>query len=146
MDKLAKKLNIQMTPRNIAIAVIIAFIVIERDMPLPLARAIDNPVGQIAVFGAAIFCFTKSRILGAVALVGAYELVRRAQKKTGRRDALKFLPSENKKNRELTIMNQFPVTLEEELVTNMIPFIEDSSIGEASFKPNLAELHQATHL
>lgn len=136
----------KMTPRNIGIALLTAFIAFEHDMPISVARAIDNPIGQIVVFAAAIYLFTKSRILGAVALIAAYELVRRAQKKTGRRMALKFLPGEDKKYRELTLMNQFPATLEEEMVSNMVAFVEDSGLGEASFKPHLSELHQATHL
>ena len=43
-------------------------------------------------------------------------------------------------------MNQFPATLEEEVVSNMVEFVEDSGLGQAAFKPHLAELHQATHL
>ena len=136
----------KMTPRNVGIALLVAFIAFEQDMPLAVARAIDNPLGQVAVFAAAIYLFTKSRVLGAVSLVAAYELVRRAQKKTGRRAALKFLPGEDKKYRELTVMNQFPPTLEEEVVSNMVAFVEDSSLGQAGFKPHLSELHQATHL
>jgi hypothetical protein len=146
MDSLKKMSMPKMSPRNVGVALLVAFIAFEQDMPIGIARAIDNPAGQIAVFAAAIYLFTKSRILGAVALIAAYELVRRAQKKTGRRSAMKFLPGEDKKYRELTIMNQFPVSLEEEVVTNMIPFVEDSSLGQASFKPHLSELHQATHL
>lgn len=145
----AKKMGLEMpkmTTRNIAIALILAFIVFEQDMPLAIARVIDTPVGQIAVFAGAIYLFTISRVLGAVALVAAYELIRRAQKKTGRRMALKFLPSEDKKNRELTLMNQFPVSLEEEVVSNMLPYVENSALGEATFKPHLSELHQATQL
>ena len=144
MNKLPKLPK--MTPSNVGIAALMAFIAFEQDMPISVARAIDNPVGQIVVFAAAIYLFTKSRVLGAVALVAAYELVRRAQKKTGRKAALKFLPSEDKKYRELTVMNQFPASLEEEVVSNMVAFVEDSSLGQASFKPHLAELHQATHL
>ena len=146
MDSLKKMSMPKMTPRNVGVALLVAFIAFEQDMPIGIARAIDNPAGQIAVFAAAIYLFTKSRMLGAVALIAAYELVRRAQKKTGRRAAMKFLPGEDKKYRELTLMNQFPVSLEEEVVTNMIPFVEDSSLGQASFKPHLSELHQATHL
>jgi len=145
MKKMTSNLP-KMTPRNVGVALLVAFIAFEQDMPVSIARVIDNPVGQIAVFAAAIYLFTVSRVLGAVALVAAYELVRRAQKKTGRRAALKFLPGEDKKYRELTLMNQFPATLEEEVVSNMIAFVEDSSIGQASFKPHLSELHQATHL
>ena len=147
MKKLTSKVAMpKMTPRNVGVALLVAFIAFEQDMPISVARAIDNPVGQIAVFAAAIYLFAISRMLGAVALVAAYELVRRAQKKTGRRAALKFLPGEDKKYRELTLMNQFPASLEEEVVSNMVAFVEDSSLGQASFKPHLAELHQATHL
>lgn len=136
----------KMTPHNIGVALLIAFVALEQDMPLSIARIIDNPVGNVVVFALAIYLLSKSRMLGVVALLAAYELVRRAQKKTGRRAALKFLPGEDKKYRELTLMNQFPATLEEEVVSTMIPFIEDSSLGPAVFKPHLSELHQATHL
>lgn len=147
MKKLTSKVAMpKMTPRNVGIALLVAFIALEQDIPITIARVIDNPVGQIAVFAAAIYLFTINRLLGTVALVAAYELVRRAQKKTGRRAALKFLPGEDKKYRELTVMNQFPATLEEEVVSNMVAFVEDSSLGQASFKPHLAEIHQATHL
>jgi hypothetical protein len=147
MKKLTSNVTMpKITPRNAGIALLMAFIAFEQDMPISIARAIDNPIGQISVFAAAIYLFTKSRLLGAVALIAAYELVRRAQKKTGRSAALKFLPGEDKKYRELTLMNQFPASLEEEVVSNMVAFVEDSSLGQASFKPHLTELHQATHL
>uniref|UniRef100_A0A6C0BW77 Uncharacterized protein n=1 Tax=viral metagenome TaxID=1070528 RepID=A0A6C0BW77_9ZZZZ len=136
----------KMTPHNIGVALLIAFVALEQDMPLSIARIIDNPVGNVVVFALAIYLLSKSRVLGVVALLAAYELVRRAQKKTGRRAALKFLPGEDKKYRELTLMNQFPATLEEEVVSNMVAFVEDSSLGKAEFKPHLSELHQATHL
>lgn len=142
MDVKTPKLSLH----NITIALLIAFIIFEQDIPLTIARVVDNPFGQIAVFAVAVYLFTLNRILGAVALVAAYELIRRSQKKTGRKMALKFLPTEDKKYKELTVLNQFPVTLEEEVVSNMVPFVENSSLGESSFKPHLTELHQASNL
>jgi hypothetical protein len=58
----------------------------------------------------------------------------------------KFLPSENLKGQYLNAFNQFPVTLEEEVVQQMAPLQSGPPMGHKSFVPVMNNLHDATFL
>lgn len=58
----------------------------------------------------------------------------------------KFLPSEAKKDRHLSAMNQFPATLEEQMVQDMVPFVKDGPITSPNYKPVSENLHDAAKL
>ena len=58
----------------------------------------------------------------------------------------KFLPSENIKGQHLNAFNQFPVTLEEEVVQQMAPLQAGPSMGPKTFTPVMNNLHDATFL
>jgi hypothetical protein len=61
-------------------------------------------------------------------------------------DALKkYVPSEKKKTEQFTAFNQFPYTLEQEVVARMAPIIKPgTSISKASYKPVLENLYEAS--
>ena len=61
-------------------------------------------------------------------------------------DALqKFAPSEEKKMSQFTAYNQFPYTLEQEVVAKMAPIMKSgSSLTQASYKPLLDNLYDAS--
>ena len=103
-----------------------------------LADFADTSVGTITIVViSCILAINVHRLLGALILVSAYELLKRSGITTGKTAMMKYLPSEDKKNKTLTAMNQFPVTLEEEVVHKMAPFSRDLNLGTASYKPVL---------
>ena len=58
----------------------------------------------------------------------------------------KFLPSENVKGQHLSAFNQFPVTLEEEVVQKMAPLQSGPAMGPKTFTPILDDLHDAANV
>jgi hypothetical protein len=84
-------------------------------------------------------------ILAVLALFVAFDLLRRASETTGI-DALKrYLPTEEKKSSQFTAFNQYPYTLEQEVVKKMAPIVQNgSSLSKASYMPVLENLHDAS--
>jgi hypothetical protein len=86
-------------------------------------------------------------ILAVLALFVAFDLIRRSSMTTGI-DALKrFAPSEKKRSSQFTAFNQFPYTLEQEVVKKMAPIVNSgSSLTPPSYKPLLENLYDASPL
>ena len=84
-------------------------------------------------------------ILAILALFVAFDLMRRSSISTGI-DALKrYAPSEEKKSSQFSAFNQFPYTLEQEVVKKMAPIVQSgSSMSKASYKPLLDNLYDAS--
>ena len=55
----------------------------------------------------------------------------------------KFIPSEVTKTSDLSEFNQFPVTLEEEVVFKMAPLVKSGSSEPAKYKPVAGPIHDA---
>uniref|UniRef100_A0A6C0KFK7 Uncharacterized protein n=1 Tax=viral metagenome TaxID=1070528 RepID=A0A6C0KFK7_9ZZZZ len=148
MECLLKNIRkeVRLTPHNVLIVLLVLFVVTDTKIPKELATLIDTPIGKGIVIVLAIMLFLQHNIAGAVALVAAYELIRRSQGSSDSGLVKKYVPSENNKMRNLTAMNQFPPTLEEEVVANMVPYVNDGDIPESNFKPILEDLHQATNI
>ena len=64
-------------------------------------------------------------------------------KKTGTYALNNFLPSEDSKVIDFSKYNDFPVTLEEEVVSQMAPIGNDGAAPNMSYKPFLDGLHDA---
>jgi hypothetical protein len=57
------------------------------------------------------------------------------------------MPTEEKKASQLTAYNQFPYTLEQEVVKKMAPIVQPvSSLTKPSYKPLLDNLYDASPL
>ena len=84
-------------------------------------------------------------ILAVLSLFVAFDLIRRSSMTTGF-DALKrYAPSEQKKMSQFTAYNQFPYTLEQEVVAKMAPIMKSgTSLTKASYKPLLDNLYDAS--
>ena len=79
--------------------------------------------------------------MGVLGLFSAYILIRRSSAATGSYAVEAYVPSERRKSEELSAFNQFPVTLEEQVVALRAP-LADTEIGSAtaSFYPNQMDL------
>ena len=113
---------------------IILYSVLNVPTPDVIAPYVDTPLGNIVVVLIAISLFTHSHaVVGVLGLFAAYMLIRRSSSSAA---VEAYVPSEKRKSEELSAYNQFPVTLEEQMVALRAP-LADTQVGSAtSFHPN----------
>ena len=81
-------------------------------------------------------------------MIAAYELLRRAGETHQGKITSKLLKTPSKvygDNQSLSAMNQFPITLEEEVIHNMVPLVK-GDLGPKSYKPTVSEIDGTTQL
>lgn len=134
-------------PQLLLLVVLVLYIVLNIQTPPTLAHLIDNIYGNIAVILCAFYLLSNSNpIVSVVALFAAYELIRRSSYSTGTAAINRYLPTEIKKGDHLSAFNQFPITLEEEIVKNMAPIINSGGISNLQYKPSLNNTHNAMNV
>ena len=143
MEDLFKKENMG---QIILIILFIIYLIMGYNTPEPIASIIDTTYGKIFVILIALvlFAFTNP-VLGIIGFLVAYELIRKSSISTGTYGLDKYLPTETKKFTELTALNQFPYTLEQEVVKKMAPIRQQNdTIQEGTtFVPVLDNLYDA---
>jgi|TARA_B110000967_G_scaffold143752_1_gene147041 hypothetical protein len=123
---------------------LILYSIINIQTPAFLANLIDNVYGNIIVIFAAFYLLAKCHpILGVIGLFAAYELIRRSSHSTGSLAIQRYLPTELKKSGHLSAFNQFPVTLEEEVVKQMAPLVESAGPSNLDYKPMSEDTYNA---
>jgi hypothetical protein len=130
----------------VLVVLFIIYLILGFKTPDLIANMVDSLVGKIVIFMIVVYLFMHANpILAILSLLVAFDLIRRSSIKTGA-DALKrFAPSEEKKMSQFTAYNQFPYTLEQEVVAKMAPVMNAGfSITQASYKPLLDNLHDAS--
>ena len=145
MNGFLKSLNINRNSAVLAVLLSI-FIVFNIQVPHTLANLIDTLLGRIVVIAGALSLLFAHPVVGVLGIIAAYELVRRSENTTGTGPAKRFLPSETRKSQELSALNQFPVTIEEQVIANMLPQTSHTALPPSSFKPVLDPLHEAAKI
>ena len=132
----------------VLVILIIVYLILGLKTPEPIANLIDTLVGKIVIILIVIYLFMHANpILAVLALYVAFDLIRRSSMATGLDALQKFAPSEEKKSSQFTAFNQFPYTLEQEVVAKMAPIMKSgSSLTQASYKPLLDNLYDASPL
>ncbi len=123
----------------------IIYILMGYKIPQSLASVIDTVYGKIIVITIAILLFSYTNpVLGVIGFYVAFDIIKRSSESTGNYALQKYVPTETKKACELTLYNQFPYTLEQEVVKKMAPInMSDDSRSPPSFTPILDNLHEA---
>uniref|UniRef100_A0A6C0KY38 Uncharacterized protein n=1 Tax=viral metagenome TaxID=1070528 RepID=A0A6C0KY38_9ZZZZ len=123
----------------------IIYILMGYKIPESLASVIDTAFGKIIVITIAILLFSYTNpVLGVIGFYVAFDLIKRSSESTGTYALQRYVPTETKKACELTLYNQFPYTLEQEIVKKMAPINKtDDSNTPPSFSPILDNLHEA---
>ena len=132
----------------VLVILLIIYLILGFKTPEPIANMIDTLVGKIVIFLIVIFLFMNANpLLAVLSLFVGFDLIRRSSMTTGF-DALKrFAPSEEKKSSQFSAFNQFPYTLEQEVVAKMAPITKSGfSLTQASYKPLLDNLYDASPL
>ena len=132
----------------VLVVLFIIYLIMGLKTPEPVAGLVDTLAGKIAIFIIIIYLFMHANpILAILALFVGFDLIRRSSMATGIDALQKFAPSEEKKSSQFTAFNQFPYTLEQEVVAKMAPLMKSgSSLSQASYKPLLDNLYDASPL
>lgn len=143
MDSLFKKQNVG---QFVLVILFIIYLIMGYKVPDTFAGLIDSTVGKIVVVIMAISLFAYANpVLGVLGLFVAYDLIRKSSITTGTAGLEAYMPTEEKKMSQFTAFNQFPYTLEQEVVTKMAPLHTMGVInGPATFKPILDDYHDAS--
>jgi hypothetical protein len=128
------------------IVLFIVYLIMGYKTPEPIANLVDTLIGKIVLFLIVVYLFLHANpVLAVLALFVAFDLMRRSSVVTGIDALQKYAPTEAKKSSQFTAFNQFPYTLEQEIVKKMAPIIQTgSSLTKASYKPTLDELYDAS--
>lgn len=132
----------------VLVILFIIYLILGLKTPEPIASMIDSLVGKIVIFVIVIYLFMHANpILAVLSLFVAFDLIRRSSMATGLDALQRYAPSEQKKSSQFSAFNQFPYTLEQEVVAKMAPIASaGSSLTQASYKPLLDNLHDASPL
>jgi hypothetical protein len=142
-SSLFKKENMAQLLLTILFAI---YLIMGYKTPENIASLVDTIVGKVIIFLIVIYMFLYTNpILAILGLFVAFDLIRRSSISTGI-DALKrYLPTEAHKYNQFTAFNQFPYTLEEEVVNKMAPIVQSGfTLSKQSYKPLLEDLHDAS--
>lgn len=124
----------------------VLYLVMGYNTPEPIANLVDTVGGKMLLLILVVYMFMNTHpILAVLALFVVFDLMRRSSLTTGI-DALdKYAPSEEKKMSQFTAFNQFPYTLEQEVVSKMAPIVQTGSVlNPPSYKPLLENLYDAS--
>jgi hypothetical protein len=124
------------------------YLVLGMRTPDLLANFVDTIPGKLVLTVMVGLLFWKNHpILAILGLVVALNLIYRSSDVSGLDALQRYAPSEAKKASQFTAFNQFPYTLEQEMVKKMTPAVgSGSSLTRASFKPAMDNLHGASSL
>ena len=109
-----------------------------------VAGVIDTIYGKIVVIVVALILFSYANpILGVLGFIVAFDLIRKSSMSTGTYALDHYVPTEVKKESNLNAMNQFPYTLEQEVVKKMAPMKVPADATPSSFSPVLDDTYDA---
>ena len=144
MDQFSALFDKKNMPQLVLSVLFIAYLVMGYNLPPTVASAVDSSVGKIVVVVVALLVFAYSNpILGVLALLVAYQLIKGASIRTGMAGLEEYYPTEQKKWSPFTPTHQFPYTLEQEVVKNMTTQKFNTNYVKAPWRPALDNTHDA---
>ena len=130
--------NTVMHGQLLLLIIFVIYIIFNVRTPQPIASFVDSTFGYVVIIALfALMAVNLSPIVTIVGVFALYLLFKRSSIASGSLAMTKFLPTENVKSQYLSAFNQFPVTLEEEVVQ------PGPSMGPKTFYPALSNLHDA---
>ena len=147
MDLIANLMKPNNKHHQLLLIVMVLYIILNIKTPKMLASMIDNIYGNLVVLLIALYLLKNMNpIIGVVALYAAYELIQRSSAATGSAAINKYLPTQMKQDRHLSAFNQFPITLEEEVVKQMAPLVESAGPSHLHYEPKHDDTHNAMNV
>ena len=129
-------------------AVLALFIVMDIKVPSQVANLVDTIVGKIVVIMVGLSLMVINPLVGILGAIAAYELVRRSSASGNLfGDVSSLIPNEEDKHHEMQVYQNNEITVEEEVIANMLPRTAADVIDSSpSFKPIQNKLHAAAKL
>jgi hypothetical protein len=147
MDYFSTLFDKKNMPQLVLSVLFVIYLVMGYKMPEGVATAVDSTLGKIVVVVVALMLFAYSNpVLGVLALLVAYQLIKGASIKTGMAGLEQYYPTEQKKWSPFTPAHQFPYTLEQEVVKKMTTQKFNTEYVKAPFRPTLDDTHDAATL
>jgi len=148
MENLKELLKAEKRHQLVLGALFLIYIIFQIQTPHSLALLIDNLYGTVFVIFFALTLFAAvNPIIAVIGILAAVELLRRSKISTGSEELSKQLPTEDRRTFDMMAQNQFPMTLEEEVIKNRAPLVHEMSVsGTPSYKPVLEDDNNATLL
>lgn len=153
MDSFTELLKKQHMGEFILVILMIIYLIMGFNTPNLIANIVDNLFGKIVIVLIVLYLFIHANpILAILAAFVAFDLMRRSSMAigfgpSGLGSLQSYAPTEKKKMSQFTAFNQFPYTLEQEVVSKMAPIVRSgSSLSQASYKPLLDNLHDASSI
>lgn len=151
---------------NILSLLMIVFIVLDIKLPHPIATMIDHMLVKSVLLIVSGVLFLHYPVVGAIFLIFTFELFRRSMsytsssaysleevdygKETERHHRThlekEILRSGSVRDKYLMSFNQFPRTLEEDLVDHMVPLVNERETFSLEYKPVMDDIHHAAKL
>lgn len=130
------------------VILMVIYLIVGFKTPEVVVNVIDNLIGKVLLVFIVLYLFIHANpILAALAALVAFDLIRRSNDVTGLGDLSSYAPTEEKKMSQFSAFNQFPYTLEQEVVAKMAPIVRSGlPLSSASYKPVLNNLYDATSL
>ena len=145
--QLAKQLKKISPIQVIVLILVLVFILYDTSIPTDVEDFIREPFGKFVLLVIVLGSFAGFGVLvGILVMIAAYELLRRAGETHQSKIQSKLMKAPSKvyeDNQSLSAMNQFPVTLEEEVVYNMVPLVK-GDLGTKTYKPTMSEIDGTT--
>lgn len=135
--------NKKFVSQNVLTLLFVIYLILGLNTPKPIAQIIDTLVGKIVVILLAIYLFIYTNpILGVIGFFVAYDLIRRSSVSTGNFGIDNYLPTEETKQAKMSSYNQYPYTLEQEMVKKMVPVVT-KDMTTASYVPMTDDVYDA---
>jgi len=147
MDYFSTLFDKKNMPQLVLSVLFVIYLVMGYKLPEGVATMIDSTAGKIIVVLIALMLFAYSNpILGVLALLVAYQMIKGASVKTGMAGLEQYYPTQQKKWSPFTPAHQFPYTLEQEVVKNMTTQKFNTDYVKMPFRPTLDDTHDAAPL
>jgi hypothetical protein len=147
MDYFSSLFDKKNMPQLVLAVLFLIYLVMGYKMPENVANAIDTTMGKVIIVIVALMLFAYSNpILGVLALIVAYQLIRSSSVKTGMAGLEEYYPTEQKKWSPFTPTHQFPYTLEQEMVKKMTSQKFNTTYVKMPYRPTLEDNHNASPL
>jgi Na+/pantothenate symporter len=126
----------------------ILYIILGLKTPEPIANIINTAFGKLFIFLIVLYLFLYANpILAILFLYVAFQLISKSNMNINTRAMQRFLPSESTKMSQFSAFNQFPYTLEQEVVKKMAPIVQSgSSLTPVSYSPLIDNIHDAAKI
>jgi len=147
MEYLKSLMEKRNMPQLLLTIMFILYLTMGYNMPVSLASLIDTNVGKLLVVLGALSLFVYANpILGVLGVFVAYELIKRSGVVTGTVGLDIFSLGEEAKMSKFSAWNQFPYTLEQEMVKKMTDLKFNDYPQPSTFQPVLDNTYDASPL